>query len=115
MCEELSAPVSLRIDNNAGQYFLVSDQDLSSLIQAAQGQIADWDEFNHIVLEDEYWSHNWKKIELNNRCTVFDPSGIYFKGTNSYDVDYVTATLASADLSSIETPERAPAVGATAE
>jgi len=99
MSQELNAPVSLRIDNNVGQYFMISHQDLPSLIQAAEGQIADWDEFNHIVLEDESWSRNWKKIELNNRCTVVDPSGFYFKGTDSYGVDYVTTTLASADLS----------------
>ena len=52
MSHELKAPVSLRIDNNDGEYFMVRRQDLPSLIQA-EGRIADWDEFNHVVLEEE--------------------------------------------------------------
>jgi hypothetical protein len=112
MSQELNAPVSLRIDNNVGEYLMINQQDLPSLIQAAEGRIADWDEFNHLVLEDESWSRNWKKIQLDSRCTVVDPSGIYFKGTDSNGVDYVTAALAGTDLSSIEMPEHAHAVGA---
>lgn len=42
---ELKSPVSLRIDNNAGEYFMVRQQDLPSLVQA-EGRIADFDEFN---------------------------------------------------------------------
>jgi hypothetical protein len=46
MSHELKAPVSLRIDNNEGEYFMVRRQDLPDLIQA-EGRIADWDEFTH--------------------------------------------------------------------
>ena len=114
MSHELKAPVSLRIDNNAGEYFMVRRQDLPSLVQA-EGRIADWDEFNHVVLEEESWSRNWKKIELGSRCTVVDQTGIYFKGTDSNGVDYVTAALVGTDLASIQIPEHAHAVGAAAE
>lgn len=114
MSHELKAPVSLRIDNNAGEYFIVRHQDLPSLAQA-EGSIADWDEFNHVVVEDESWSRNWKKIELGSRCTVVDQTGIYFKGTDSNGVDYVTAALIGTDLASIQMPEHAHAVGAAAD
>lgn len=114
MSHELKAPVSLRIDNNVGDYFTVRHQDLPSLIQA-EGQIADWDEFNHVVVEDEAWSRNWKKIELGGRCTVVDPSGIYFRGTDSNGVDYSTAVLAGPDLASIELPEHARTLSPVAE
>jgi hypothetical protein len=60
MSHELKSPVSLRIDNNVGEYFMVRHQDLPSLIQA-EGRIADWDEFNHVVVEDESWSPNWNR------------------------------------------------------
>ncbi len=110
--QELKAPVSLRIDNNVGEYFMVSHRDLPSLIQAAEGRIADWDEFNHLVLQDESWSRNWKKIELSERSTVIDPSGIYFKGTDSNGVDYLTASLVGADLASIQLPEQTHALSA---
>jgi hypothetical protein len=114
MSHELKSPVSLRVDNNTGEYFMIRLQDLPSLIQA-EGQIADWDEFNHVVVEDESWSRNWEKIELGSRCTVVDQTGIYFKGTDSTGVDYVTAALAGADLASIKLPEYVHAVGAAAE
>ena len=114
MSHELKAPVSLRIDNNEGEYFMVRRQDLPDLIQA-EGRIADWDEFNHVVLEEERWSCNWKKIELGGRCTVVDQTGIYFKGTDSNGVDYVTTALVGTDLASIQLPEHAHAVGAAAE
>jgi len=114
MSHELKAPVSLRINNNVGEYFMISHRDLPSLIQA-DGGIADWDEFNHVVLEDEPWSRNWKKIELSGRCTVVAPSGIYFKGTDSNGVDHLTAVLAGADLASIELPEHAHTLSAAAE
>ena len=114
MSHELKAPVSLRIDNNEGEYFMVRCQDLPDLIQA-DGRIADWDKFNHVVLDEEPWSRNWKKIELGNRCTVVDQTGIYFKGTDSNGVDYLTASLVSADLASIQLPEHPHAVGAAAE
>ena len=114
MSHELKSPVSLRIDNNVGEYFMVGHQDLPSLIQA-EGRIADWDEFNHVVVEDESWSRNWKKIELGNRCTVVDQTGIYFKGTDANGVDYVTAALVGTDLASIQMPEHPHAVGAAVE
>ena len=114
MSHELKAPVSLRIDNNVGEYFMVRHHDLPSLVQA-EARIADWDEFNHVVVEDESWSRNWKKIELGNRCTVVDQTGIYFKGTDSNGVDYVTAALVDTDLASIQMPEHAHAVGAAAD
>ena len=60
--------------NSAGEYFKVRHQDLPSLIHA-EGRIADWDEFNHVVLEEEPWSRNWKKLELGGRCTVVDQTG----------------------------------------
>ena len=114
MSYELKSPVSLRIDNNVGEYFMIRRQDLPSLIQA-EGRIADWDEFNHVVVEDESWSRNWKKIELGSRSTVVDQTGIYFKGTGSNGVEYVTAALVGTDLASIQMPEHAHAVGAAAE
>lgn len=106
MSDELKAPVSLRIENNVGEYFMIGRQDLKSMVHA-EGRIADWDEFNHVVLEDEPWSRNWKKIELAGRCTVVDPTGIYFKGTDSNGVDCVTASLTGTDLASIEVPSHA--------
>jgi len=51
------------------------------------------------------------KIELGNRCTVVDQTGIYFKGTDSNGVDYVTAALVGTDLASIQMPQHAHAVG----
>ena len=114
MSHELKSPVSLRIDNNVGEYFMVRHHDLPSLVQT-EGRIADWDEFNHLVVEDESWSRNWKKIEHGTRCTVVDQTGIYFKGTDSNGVDYVTAALVGTDLASIQIPEHAHAVGAAAE
>jgi hypothetical protein len=114
MSYELKSPVSLRIDNNAGEYFMVRQQDLPSLVQA-EGRITDFDEFNHVVVEDESWSRNWKKIELGGRCTVVDQTGIYFKGTDSNGVDYVTTALVGTDLASIQMPEHAHAVGAAAD
>jgi hypothetical protein len=114
MSYELKSPVSLRIDNNVGEYFMIRRQDLPSLIQA-EGRIADWDEFNHVLVEDESWSRNWKKIELGRRCTVVDQMGIYFKGTDSNGVESVTAALVGTDLASIQMPEHAHAVGAAAE
>lgn len=110
---ELKAPVSLRIENNVGEYFMISHRDLPTLIQAAEGRMADWDEFNHLVLEDESWSRNWKRIELSDRCTVIDQSGIYFKGTSN-GVDYLTASLVGGDLASIQLPEQAHALSAAA-
>ena len=38
MSHELKAPVSLRIDNNASEYFMVRHRDLPSLVQA-EGRI----------------------------------------------------------------------------
>ena len=46
---------------------------------------------------------------------VVDQTGIYFKGTDSNRVDYVTAALVGTDLASIQMPEHAHAVGAAAE
>ena len=86
MSYELKSPVSLRIDNNVGEYFMLRHQDLPNLVQA-EGRIADWDEFNHVVLEDESWSRNWKKIELGSRSTVVDQTGIYFEATDSNGAD----------------------------
>jgi len=103
------------IDNSIGEYFMISHRDLPSLIQAAEGRIADWEEFNHLVLEDESWSRSWRKIELSDRCTVIDPSGIYFKGIDSNGVNSLTAALVGADLASIELPEHAHALSAAAE
>ena len=114
MSYELKSPVSLRIDNNVGEYFMVRHQDVPSLVRA-EGWIGDWDEFNHIVVEDESWSRNWNKIELSRRCTVVDQTGIYFKGADSNGVDYVTAALFGTDLASIQMPEHAHAVGAAAD
>src|SRR4030095_12952233 len=78
MLHELKSPVSLRIDNNVGEYFMVRHQDLPGLVQA-EGRIADWDEFNHVVAEEESWSRNWKKIELGGRCSVVAQAGHYFQ------------------------------------
>src|SRR5688572_28658110 len=114
MSHDLKSPVSLRIDNNIGEYFIVRHQDLPSLVQA-EGRIADWDEFNHFVVEDESWSRNRTKIELGGRCTIVDQTGIYFKCTDSNGVDYLTAPLVGTDLASIQWPEHAHAVGAAAE
>ena len=64
---KMKAPVSLRIDNNIGEYFRVDRQDLPALVKAAAGPIADWDEFSSILVKDESWSRRWHKIELRDR------------------------------------------------
>ena len=114
MSHELKAPVSLRIDNNEGEAFMVRRQDLPDLIQA-EGRIADWNEFNHVVLEEERLVLQLEEIDSAARCTVVDQTGIYFKGTDSNGVDYVTTALVGTDLASIPMPEHAHAVGAAAE
>lgn len=53
------------------------------------------------------WSRSCRKIELSDRCTVIDQSGIYFKGTDSNGVDFLTAALVGADLTSIGLTEHA--------
>jgi hypothetical protein len=75
------------------------------LVKAAAGPIADWDEFSSILVKDESWSRRWRKIELRDRCTVFDESGIYFKGTDANGIDYLTAPLIAADFKADELAE----------
>jgi hypothetical protein len=79
-------------------------------VQAAKGRIADWDEFNHLVLENESWSGGWQKIELHERCAVVDESGVYFKGVDAKGNEYLTASLAGSDLASIQLPKEARAL-----
>ncbi len=96
--QEMNAPVSLRIENNIGDYFMVRRKDLPTLVKAAEGPIADWDEFTSVVVKNDSWSHRWQRIEMRERCTVVDPSGIYFKGIDSNGVEYVTASLVASDI-----------------
>ena len=88
-----NAPVKLRLDNGLGDYFFVDRKDLPNLVKAAEGRAADWDEFTHLVLEDELWSRNWHKIEVHDGYMIFDQSGLYFKATDAEGFDYLTAPL----------------------
>jgi hypothetical protein len=67
-------------------------------MQATNGRARDWDEFTHLILEDEFWSCNWKKIEIQDPRPIYDASGIYFQGMDSEGFIYLTAPLAITDL-----------------
>lgn len=108
------APVSLRIENGLGEYFFVDRKDLPSLVKATEGRVADWDEFTHLVLEDEFWSRNWGKIEVHDPCMIIEPSGISFKVTDAEGYDYLTAPLTQSDFDSIQIEERQAVISAIA-
>lgn len=108
------ATVSLRIENGLGEYFFVDRQDLPSLVKAAEGRIADWDKFTHVVLEDEFWSCNWRQIKVHDRCMILDQSGISFKATDAEGFDYLTASLTRSDLASYQPQEKQVFAAATA-
>lgn len=93
---------------------MVNRQDLPALVKVAEGPITDWDEFNSILVGDESWSRSWRKIELRDRCTVVDESGIYFKGTDSQGIDYLTAPLIAADFKTNQLAEEQVLSAATA-
>ena len=67
-------------------------------MKAAEGRASDWDEFTHLVLEDELWSRNWHKIEVHDGYMIFDQSGLYFKVTDPEGFDYITAPLNRSDV-----------------
>jgi hypothetical protein len=107
------APVDLGIKSAFGEYFFVGRKDLPRLMDAAAGRIADWDEFTHLVQENVFWSDNWRKVEVYDRCLIFDQSGVYFKATGAGGRNYLTVPLTRSDIASCE-PEDVHAIGAVA-
>jgi hypothetical protein len=81
-----------------GEFYFVHHRDLPSLLKATDGGVKDWDEFTHLILEDEFWSCNWKKIEVHDRSLIYDSSGIYFQGMDKEGFVYLTAPLATTEL-----------------
>src|SRR5262249_4214020 len=71
------APVDLGTKSGFGEYFFVGRKDLPRLTDAAAGRITDWDEFTYLLQEDAFWSDNWPKIEVYDRCLILDQSGVY--------------------------------------
>jgi hypothetical protein len=55
-------------------------------------RVKDWDEFTHLILEDEFWSHNWQKIRVDDRLVL--DSGVYFQGTDAEGFAYLTTPRA---------------------
>jgi len=80
------------------EFFFIDPRDLTSLLRATSGRAMDWDEFTHLILEDEYWSCNWKKIEIHDRRLIYNASGTYFQGMDSEGFAYLTAPLAITEL-----------------
>ena len=62
-------------------------------MKATDGRVADWDEFTHLVLKDEFWSHQWERIEIHDRYVICDSSGIYFKAIDSEGFVYLAAPV----------------------
>ena len=58
----------------------------------------DWDEFTHLILEDEFWSQNWQKMQVDDRSLVYDSSGVYFQGTDAEGFVYLAAPLVITEL-----------------
>ena len=90
--------VSFTGEDALGEFFFVDRYDLTSLLKATNGRVGDWDEFTHLILEDEFWSCNWKKIEIHDRSLIYDASGIYFQGMDSEGFVFLTAPLAMTEL-----------------
>ena len=106
------SPVDLGMKSALGEYFFVGRQDLPRLMDAAADRIADWDEFTHLLQENAHWSDEWRKIEVHDRCLIFDQSGVYFKATDAGGRNYLTVPLTRSDIASCG-PEDAP-IGAVA-
>jgi hypothetical protein len=98
-------PLTVSIKNNLGEYFFVDRRDLPSLLKPTDGRVADWGEFRYLLLKDESWSRNWGRIEVRNRCMIWDSSGIYFKAMDSEGFVYLTAPLTEAELVSEQIEE----------
>jgi hypothetical protein len=81
-----------------GEFFFIDRNDLPSLLKATNGRVKDWDEFTHLILEDEFWSCNWQKIQVHDRSLIYDSSGIYFQGMDAEGFVYLTAPLAITEL-----------------
>ena len=94
------APVKLKMENGVSEYFYVDRKDLPALVKATEGRVDDWDEFTHLLLEDEFWSCNWRKIEVHDPYLIFDDSGLYFKATDQEGFDCLTAPLTRFDVAS---------------
>jgi hypothetical protein len=90
--------VSFTGEDALGEFYFIDRNDLPSLLRATNGRVKDWDEFTHLVLEDEFWSHNWQRIQVDDRSLVYDSSGIYFQGTDTEGFVYLTAPLAISEL-----------------
>jgi hypothetical protein len=78
--------------------YFVNHRDLPSLLRATSGRVKDWDEFTHLILEDEFWSQNWQKMQVDDRSLVYDSSGVYFQGTDAEGFVYLAAPLVITEL-----------------
>jgi hypothetical protein len=108
------APVKIKMENGVCGYFYADRKDLPALVKATEGRVADWDEFTHLLLEDEFWSCNWQKMEVHDPCMVFDNSGLYIEATDDEGFDYLTAPLTQSDLAFNQIGEKPAFLGATA-
>jgi hypothetical protein len=80
-----------------GEFFFIDRYDLPSLLEATEG-VKDWDEFTHLIVEDEFWSYSWQRIEVHDQSLIYDSSGIYFQGTDAEGFVYLTAPVAISEL-----------------
>jgi hypothetical protein len=80
------------------EFYFIDRNDLPSLLRATNGRVKDWDEFTHLILEDEFWSCNWQKIKVHDQSLIVDPSGVYFQGTDAEGFTYLTAPLPATEL-----------------
>ena len=81
-----------------GDFYFIDRNDLPGLLKATNGRVKDWDEFTHLILEDEFWSCNWEKIPVLDQSLICDSSGIYFQGADAEGFVYLTASLAITEL-----------------
>ena len=79
--------MELELEKGLAEYFFVDRRDLISLVKATEGRVADWDQFTHLLLEGEFCSSNWQKIEVNDLYLIFDNSGLDFKATDAEGFD----------------------------
>jgi len=97
-----SGSVNFTGEDALAEFLFIGRNDLPSLLKAIDGRVKDWDEFTHLILEDEFWFCHWQKIQVQDQSLIYDSSGIYFQGTDAEGFVYLTAPLSTAELVSEE-------------
>jgi hypothetical protein len=92
-----SGSVNFTGEDAVGEFYFMDRTDLPSLLRATNSRVKDWDEFTQLILEEEFWSHNWQKIHIDDRSPGYDSSGVYFQGTDTEGFVFLTAPLATTE------------------